>query len=272
MIRNITFFNFDNQSSNKYQKIIFGCDDKNIEITACGLCCSESWIECIGNSSFNECIGKKFIGCVDTFKTIKMPKSNVQSYDINHIYCLKFDEEIEDDCQFKFLLRNSSNGYYDGYIVEESTDVFYEPIAGKKKSLILLVGLPGCGKTTYGHMLTKSISNSVFYDDIDITLQTNLNKIRTDILNNKKVIVANPRFCVKEEYDNFIQKVNLVNRNESIITYCFLPNKAKSIANIKMRETQIGIANKFLYNIDWFSNYYNDDTISQYNCKRIETY
>ena len=247
-------------------KIKFFCDDKDVILTALGDCCSESWFECFDGTSFDDCIGKTYIECCDTYETIDMVDSGIQDVDINHVYKIVFDNDTE----FKFILRNSSNGYYDGYVDEEIKNVYYEPIEGTFNSLIILVGLPGCGKTTYGKMLNESMKNSIFYDDIDFMLQINISKIRKDIQNKKKVIVANANFCDTKYYCNFIEKVNLTNKNTSIITYCFLPDKEKSIRNIKNREQNETIINKLLSDIELLSMYYNGNF--GINCKKLNTY
>lgn len=266
MIKDIKLLkdNFEN-----IYKIRFACDDNIIILSAYGACCSNSWFEYLNNASFKDCIGKTYVCCSDTYELIDMNNSGIQEVDINHIYEILF----EDKTTFRFLLRNSSNGYYDGFVDEKISNIETKPIEGQINSLILLVGLPGCGKTTYANILKNSMKNTVLYDDIDMMLHSNITKVRNDIINNKKVIISNTKLCLPNSYHEVIDKINLSNKNESIITYCFLPNKAKSIQNIKTREKESWKINKYLSNIELFSNYYtNSAVLNGYNCKILETY
>ncbi len=243
------------------------CEDVLVKLSAVGDCCSQSWFELYENKSFDECIGKTYIGCNDTGLTHDMEESEIQEHDINHIYELLFD----DNTTFKFLLRNSSNGYYDGYILEDTSNANLYPIEGGKKSLIIIVGLPGSGKSTYAKMLKDTIKNSVLYDDVDVFLQSNIKKIRNDIENNKKVIIVHPNFCIYERYYDFINNIKLKNKSEAIITYCFSLDIEKSIKNIKTREVNETFINGYVTDIKRLSNYYvpNEEYI---NMKLLETY
>ena len=73
-------------------------------------CCSESWFEfpyddlesIIGESIENIYVGKK----------IKLPESKKQEVDINNLVII----ELSDGTDFEFVFRNSSNGYYSGWL------------------------------------------------------------------------------------------------------------------------------------------------------------
>lgn len=189
-----------------------------------------------------------------------MDDSGVQECDVNHIYELVFD----DDTTFRFLLRNSSNGYYDGYI-KETTNIEKKLIKCPRNSLIILVGLPGCGKSTYGNMLNTSIKNSVFFDDVDISLESTISDIRQQLYFDKKVIVAHTRLCLEKTYNEFIQRCYLYDTN-SIITYCFLPDVEQSIYNVKNRETSEII----ISDINSYAEHYKQPF--GYNAKKLTTY
>lgn len=244
------------------------CQHKIIKLEAEGDCCSESWFECYQNVPFDTCIGKEYSSCTDTRELIEMPDSGVQDSDTNHVYRIDFT----DGSSFHFLLRNSSNGYYDGW-VNESIGINKSTMLSTRHQLIILVGLPGCGKSTYAKKLQNSIPNSIRFDDIDISLQTTIDRIRIE-LPNRTVIVANARFCILDTYNEFINRINLLKKDKVVVTYCFLPDVSKSIENIKNREKNETIQNKFIEDVHRYKNYYYVDHNTPFgiNCKFIESY
>ncbi len=244
------------------------CNHYDIVLTAKGECCSTSWFEY--EPTIQNCVGKTYVSCSDTHRKIELPFSGKDDMDINHVYELIF----EDDTRFEIILRNSSNGYYDGYVEEKIECLSMYPIDAKNNSLILLVGLPGCGKSTYGISIRNDIKNSEFYDDVDLMLQSNLIKFRTDLYLGKKVIIANANLCIPHIYQDFIDKMNLIDNDKSIVTYCFLPDKEKSIRNIKKRDGKyITIVKRLITSIHNFEIQYTMDFIeSTYQCKKIQTY
>lgn len=99
------------------EKIYIGCESGNFTLTACADCCSESWFEI----DFDEKIIGKTIKEIREIQEYGMddpdnplPKSGVQEYDKNHLYHIVFDDD--DTEPLEFYLRNSSNGYYDGWL------------------------------------------------------------------------------------------------------------------------------------------------------------
>lgn len=197
-----------------------------------------------------------------------MPDSGVQDSDTNHVYRIDFT----DGSSFHFLLRNSSNGYYDGW-VNENIGFNKSSMLSTRHQLIILVGLPGCGKSTHAKKLQNSIPNSICFDDIDISLQTTIDRIRTE-LPNRTVLVANARFCILDTYNEFINRINLSKKDKVVVTYCFLPDVYKSIQNIRNREKSITIQNKFIEDVNRYKTYYSvdHDTPFGINCKFIESY
>lgn len=87
-------------------------NDTSIKFGTGADCCSYSWIEKI-HQDFESLIGKKIIGIVpDTEYVHTFSPSGVQDYDLNLIY--KFI--LDDNEEFIFAMRNSSNGYYSGWL------------------------------------------------------------------------------------------------------------------------------------------------------------
>jgi predicted kinase len=64
--------------------------------------------------------------------------------------------------------------------------------------IILLIGLPGSGQSTYGKSLIKE--NVYFFDE-------DLFKINNIPENTKLLIFAHPLFCIKEKLNQFKEKI-----------------------------------------------------------------
>ena len=101
-------------------KIYFNDDNLYMILQAYADCCSESWFQLKwinnnnndnDNDNDNDICGKIFKS-IEYVEDIDLPKSGMQERDANHLYRIFFD----DDTHFDFILRNSSNGYYDGWI------------------------------------------------------------------------------------------------------------------------------------------------------------
>lgn len=124
----------------------------------------------------------------------------------------KFRIQFDDGTEFKFYEESHHEIYLNvNYHVET-----------KKNALIILVGLPGCGKSDYGKMLQTDMKNSVFYDDDREDIITK--DIVYDLLQNKRVIVASNMLCYQVVYESFISEMCLEDEDRSVITYCFEPN------------------------------------------------
>lgn len=88
---------------------IISCDNGKLEFFAEADCCSVSWFEFPNDVNF--LIGKKITNMAHT-KEIEMTHSGRQESDKNSEYML----HLECGNTLTFLLRNSSNGYYSGFI------------------------------------------------------------------------------------------------------------------------------------------------------------
>ncbi len=90
--------------------ISFENTDKKLEMDADGDCCSQSWFELI-KEPYTNMINKEIID-INSDQYITLPESGVQDADQNRLIIMTFS----DGTNFKFALRNSSNGYYNGYL------------------------------------------------------------------------------------------------------------------------------------------------------------
>lgn len=113
-------FDSDDLENDFYRKIIMVLSNgTKIKIEAIGDCCSSSILEKYENYDFQFLIGKILTG----IKEISLPDDyeypEEPSYNeciSPHLYEIRFKDNEEN---FKFLLVNFSNGYYDGWITTE---------------------------------------------------------------------------------------------------------------------------------------------------------
>lgn len=91
-------------------RIIIEFQYSRISLFANSECCSTSWFEV---DNMQNIIGKRIKYIYDSKQKVKLPPSGKKEYDKNHLIIIKFI----DDTEYQFYLRNSSNGYYDGFLV-----------------------------------------------------------------------------------------------------------------------------------------------------------
>ena len=77
------------------------------------------------------------------------------------------------------------------------------------KQIVLIVGMPGSGKTELGNELIEKLDNSVFFDSVisDIEMEQITNACNVY----KTVIMSSPYLCVdiaRERVVNFFKKIN----------------------------------------------------------------
>ena len=81
-----------------------------------GDCCSASWFEILDKNYFY-LVGKEIKEIIFERDSLNLPYSKRQEHDRNHKVTIKLNGDNSD---FVLALRNSSNGYYDGYLeIEE---------------------------------------------------------------------------------------------------------------------------------------------------------
>lgn len=96
---------------------VFGEKKKIMEIIAYADCCSYSWFEY--PADLKKIIGSHIINIIDSDKYIELPPSNIQEHDENNV-CYIFVKNRK--TPYIFYLRNSSNGYYSGWLEIELRD------------------------------------------------------------------------------------------------------------------------------------------------------
>ncbi len=119
-----------------YDSLIIGFNDTNIclQLDARGDCCSQSWFCCTDPSKSLDSLLDSSIDSILNTKIsdiyvvedsiIRLPKSNKQECDKNYLVCITFEYNIvytdsgydAESIYFQFMLRNSSNGYYSGWL------------------------------------------------------------------------------------------------------------------------------------------------------------
>lgn len=109
------------------------------------------------------------------------------------------------------------------------------------KRIILLVGLPGSGKTTLGNQLVKKFPNTtLFIDDIGQLTKdpiTYLQEIKEKQIYDT-IIISDVYFCRKAVLEMAIRKIKAIFKDANIETIFFENNIEKCKKNIKQRMLQ----------------------------------
>lgn len=99
----------------------FKNNNGKLNLVALGDCCSSSWFHFFDNTDIDSFSKGKTIRYIKFLHDIEMVPSGIQDRDLNHLYQIIFS----DGTNYDFVLRNSSNGYYDGWIDVEISDSLY---------------------------------------------------------------------------------------------------------------------------------------------------
>jgi predicted kinase len=242
----------DDIETDEFSSFILKTKTINYKFRAIGDCCSHSVFIEYKDYKFNNLIGK----IIKNIKTIDIPEDydleinhEDDTYISPHLYEMHFQNTEE---TFKFMLINYSNGYYDGWMNITEID--------NNSSLIILIGLPACGKTTY---YKEILDNSYkFYDDfITDIYDGNLLK---DIKNNVKICISDPRLCNYNTFQQIMKEIEKYITKDKIILILFRNNKLSSLINAKKRDKK-NVNNM----IEMYSSLYNIENYLHYNHKLI---
>jgi hypothetical protein len=203
---------------------------KNITLTAYADCCSYSFFVC---ENLESIIGKTLVYINENY--IQYRSHEIDNCQSKNKYRKKyFYQMIFDDLSiYYFSLYNDSNGYYHGNL-KVNYSFENQKIEYKPKSIIIIVGLPGSGKTTYAKSILQE--NDLLFDDDNIF--TGLSKP------NSRLIFVGAKYCNFLTYKYLIDSLMITNPDEVIQTILFKPNIEISKYNIEKREGLIDTFNK----------------------------
>ena len=132
--------------------------------------------------------------------------------------------------------------------------------------LLIIIGLPASGKTSYFNSNSYLKDNYYFYDDFISNFFNGklIDKLREDC--NKNICITDPRLC---DYQLFMKIMNiiepLINR-DNIKIILFQNNKEACIKNSKNRKRNVEIT------IHIYSEKYDIKNYNNYNNEIIEVY
>ena len=133
--------------------------------------------------------------------------------------------------------------------------------------LEIVIGPPGCGKTTYCEKRCSEDSTLIFYDDF---LTDNINSdVWKDIKEGKNVIINDPRLCNPRSFDVVIEKINGLTDKDNIMITLFQTTLEQCKRNIKKRMDS-GDNRDTLKCLEYLFKVYNSETYEGYNVKNID--
>eukprot|EP01126_Amoeba_proteus_P007651 TRINITY_DN12747_c0_g1_i2.p1 TRINITY_DN12747_c0_g1~~TRINITY_DN12747_c0_g1_i2.p1 ORF type:complete len:251 (+),score=39.25 TRINITY_DN12747_c0_g1_i2:137-889(+) len=235
-------------------------------------CCSTSSL-CVGNvpSDFkhiSHLVGKKIWKFEEVLPASYEEADSDGPGDMMKEHSYIFATTNNEKCYFKLV--NWSNGYYDGWLALKWNKSIPEELVSlvhihpSSALLFVVVGLPGSGKTVFAsklrahlvHEYIPGCHNQAIFRSLTEGLRVCLvSSYLTDFTVYQKQIV-----------DEFLPFISV----DRIITYCFLPNLDRSIANNKRRG---GINFKEKENdIRRMSSYYDPVNKPYLNKRLVETF
>lgn len=239
----------DDPNNDDYKdSIIIKTDLKIYKITAVGDCCSNSVIKEYKNYKFNNFIGigkiiEKIeeINIDDDDDDFKDDQDDLeQGYFVSpHLYKMSFK-----DCDdvFLFKLINYSNGYYDGWI----------EITEEKQQLIIIIGLPASGKTTYYETYLKN--DYKFHDDFISNIYDG--SLIKDLKDRTNICITDPRLCNYTRFKNFMDEIYMYLKS-NIRLILFKNDLELSLSNSIKRNTNEKKKKEVEKMCRFYSNIYN---------------
>lgn len=100
-------------SNSQCNTIILYFEHKTITLYAFGDCCSHSEFE-IPNDDLSPLIGHKVLSITESESYVDKKKYEYDNYNCERVHPISII--FDDETKFDFVLRNTSNGYYDGWM------------------------------------------------------------------------------------------------------------------------------------------------------------
>lgn len=131
--------------------------------------------------------------------------------------------------------------------------------------LVVIIGLPACGKTTYYEQNETLKDNYEFHDDFISNFIDG--ELIEDLKLQKNVCIADPRLCNFQIFKNVMKTIEEYIDKNDITLILFKNNKEGCLVNAKERK------NKNVDNtIENYSKVYNLDNYKNYNYKILDIY
>ncbi len=125
--------------------------------------------------------------------------------------------------------------------------------------LIIIIGLPASGKTTYFNNNNQNLfKDYIFHDDFISNFFNG--ELMYDIKNNKKICICDPRLCNIEVFNKYINIFLEFKDKKEIKLILFENNKNKCLENAKSRNKRVNKTIELLSNIYNLENYNNYET------------
>lgn len=100
-------------------------------------------------------------------------------------------------------------------------------------NIIIIVGLPGSGKSHLGKAVSQN-RTIPFYDDC-ITEVEIWEQVEACLRNNNDCVLADPGFCISKYRDQLVEKISDLNK-DAILTWIYFDNDPEvCIQNLKNR-------------------------------------
>ncbi len=202
--------------------VLINSENEKIILKAEAECCSYSYFQF---ENIHQIIGKNITQIINNDVVINCSENDEKD---GYLKVYQHQINFSDGTIFPFKLVNNSNGYYYGSLKIEGFVNQERKFTYKPNSIIIIIGLPGSGKTTYARIIKTD--NDCIYDD-----ETNLFLIDDKFVNRRNIFVGT-KYCDYEIYTNLIKTLNATNPQEAIQTILFESNPQQSIINIKSRE------------------------------------
>ena len=221
--------------------IIIAFEHNELTLRVEGDCCSTSWIEPYKGCDFQTLVGHSITKMVELYENIDMPPSNVQDEDKNYLCIFTLDN----DDTFEFLHRNSSDeSYYSGYIVTTWTK--FNALGCKNTEIVIVVGLPGAGKTTHIRNCMRDRKNTSVYDEV-LSNPNAAEQIRKELKKGvtSTIYITDARFVDAMAYKRWVINSNIARKTITTIAFendmevCLKNNVHRNDAHVKEKANDI---------------------------------